>query len=253
MNSSKKPYNQRPAADKLLYEFIMNNYHHYQRYEYMMIIEFDPDLEEDEEEDEEEEDEEDEEEDESYYKANRHQKYIKIHLIIFNTLEIVTYQMDLNTPCNVFENLKYNTDLTCIECHGSKCRLKNSTVFCESCYDPDYLHYWELVLIKNKKSKIKRRNNTLFIYNWEDFTEIFDDLLYLFTSKPDTWHRDKRHSYLFDTIPKRIRISKKRKLELIKTMYSGITEHYCEREEKEFKVGPHPNELPIPKTLLSIK
>ena len=231
MNSSKKTYNQRTEADKLLYEFLNNDYHHCQRYEYMMIIEFDPDLEEDE-----------EEQDESY---------IKIHLIMFKTLEIVTYQMNLNTPGNVFKNLKYNTDLTCIECRGSKCRLQNSMVFCESCYDPDYLQYWELVLIKNKKSKIEF-NNTLFIYNWEDFTEIFDDLLYIFTSKPDTWHNDKRHSYLFYNTPEKSYISEKRKLELIKTMYSGITEHYCETEQKEFKVGPHPDELPIPKTLLSI-
>lgn len=125
----------RTDADKLLYNILMNdyihNYEHNQTYEYMMIIEFDPEPEK-------------EEEDESYRKAFGRQKYIKIHLIMFKTLEIITYQMDLNTPGNVLKNIEYNTNLQCIECR-SKCRLKNSMVFCESCYGPDSLHYWELV------------------------------------------------------------------------------------------------------------
>ena len=124
-------------------------------------------------------------------------------------------------------------------------------VFCESCYDPDYLKYWELVLIKNEKSKIEI-NNTLFIYNYEDFTQIFDDLLYLFTSEnQDNWMRCNRDRYLMYNTPEQTSISEKSKIELIKTMYSGIKDHYCETQQNEFKVGPHPNELPIPKTLFS--
>tara|TARA_A100001011_G_scaffold387564_1_gene465572 strand:+ start:785 stop:1480 length:696 start_codon:yes stop_codon:yes gene_type:complete len=229
MNSS-----QETAADKLLQTIIWNDYDHRQTYEYMMIIEFDADG-----------------DDESWRFP-----MIYIHLIMFKTLEIVTYRMELKSSHNIFKNLKYNTDLTCIECRGSKCRLKNSMVFCESCYDPDYLHYWELLLIKNEKSKIEIgktniRYNILFIYNYEDFTKIFDDLLYLFTSENDIWRSSNRNRYLMYNTPEETSISEKRKIELIKTMYSGIKDHYCETEQNEFKVGPHPNELPIPKTLFS--
>lgn len=224
MNSS-----QETAADKLLQTIIRNDYDHYQTYEYMMIIEFDA------------------------YGDDESGRFpmIYIHLIMFKTLEIITYRMELKSSGDIFKNLKYNTDLTCIECHGSKCRLQNSMVFCESCYDPDYLKYWELVLIKNEKSKIEI-NNTLFIYNYEDFTQIFDDLLYLFTSEnQDNWMRCNRDRYLMYNTPEQTSISEKSKIELIKTMYSGIKDHYCETQQNEFKVGPHPNELPIPKTLFS--
>lgn len=222
-------------ADKLLQTIIWNDYDHNQTYKYMMIIEFDADG-----------------DDES-----GRFPIIYIHLIMFKTLEIVTYRMELKSSRDIFKNLKYNTDLTCIECRGSKCRQKNSMVFCESCYDPDYLHYWELVLIKNKKSKIEidKKNITksiLFIYNYEDFTKIFVDLLYLFTSEPDTWYRDNRDSYLFYNSPEEISISEEKRLELIRNMYFGIKEHYNELEQKEFNVGPNPNDIPVPKNLLSV-
>ena len=217
------------------------NYKHRQTYEYGIVIEFDPKPEEDEEESS------DEEEYEPYYKRSMNRTYIKIHLIMFKTLEIVTYQMKLKSSSDVFKNLKYNSQLTCIKCNGSKCREKNSKVFCESCYDPDDLNYWELVLIKNKTSKIEV-NNTLFIYNLEYFTQIFDGLLYYFTSEQNSSRT--YGNYLLSNYPKNIPISERKKLQLIQTMYSGIKKYYCETEQKEFKVGPHPNELPIPKNFI---
>ena len=218
-------------ANKLLQSIIWNDYYiHYQTYENMIIIEFNPDG---------------NDEYESYRKAYGvfPMIYMYIHLIMFKTLEIVTYKMQLNSPRNIFNNLKYYTGFVCIECHGSKCRQNNKKLFCESCYDPDYLQYSDLVLMKNKNSSIE--NDMLLIYNYEDFTQNFDNLLYLFT-------RDIFNDTTNLPTAKLISINEKKKLELIKTMYSGVQHNYYSLDILNFNIGPNPNELPIPKTLLSI-
>ena len=83
----------------------------------------------------------------------------------------------------------------------------------------------------------------LLIYNYEDFTQNFDNLLYLFT-------RDIFNDTTNLPTAKLISINEKKKLELIKTMYSGIQHNYYSLDILNFNIGPNPNELPIPKTLL---
>lgn len=180
----------------------------------------------------------------SHSNANAKGSQMIFHLIYFPSMKIVSYIKPIQSIGTVIDNFQYCNGVNLVECMGEKCREFNDETFCKSCYDADYLEYYELFnLIKDAKVF----DDKLLIYTQYDYEEILPDIMALFTNTYACQECDcESHSL--------ININEKKRNELFDIVYSAFVNEYSplQKYNHNLIVGPMPCELPIPKKLLSI-
>ena len=170
--------------------------------------------------------------------------YMMVHVIDMRNLEIVTYRKQTQTISTIIDNNAYRNDMTISQCNGDKCRKIEPDELCLSCNEPDYLSFYELLLLLKDANIF---DNQLIIYTKEDYENVFDNMLDVFT---ETYISS---SGSYSGHPDLVNIGEKEKVNLIDTVYSAFTKSWSPLRNylHELKIGPDPSELPIPTTLLN--
>lgn len=170
--------------------------------------------------------------------------YMMVHMIDMRSLEIVTYKTQTQPISTIIDNISYCNNMTTSQCHGDKCRKIGPDELCLSCNDPDYLSFYELLWLLEDAKVFDEK---LIIYTKEDYEKVFDNMLDVFT---ETYICP---SGLYPGDPDLVNISEKEKVNLIDTVYSAFTKSWNPLRNylDELNIGPDPNELPIPTTLLN--
>ena len=172
--------------------------------------------------------------------SNMSYGYIIIHLMDLESMEIVSYKKQIQTISTIIQNYCYCNDVKLVECRGDKCRNFDHESLCTSCYDPDYLNYYELL---NFIEYAKKFNEILFIYTNEDY-EILNEIMDYFTNTYVTHGINTESPSLVD-------VGYNKKMDLIDNMYSAFLKGYgpLSNYRNNLYTGPDASKLPFPTQL----